>query len=157
MSFPIRNPAFPFLYPAIFEESYGKKQILLHLGMKKSKERFAELIKDADVLVWGYAPGSLDRLGFTREALMELNPNLVLTHVTAYGPDGTVVAAKRLGAIVANLFRHGGSRFTGARSAPPGRSIAVRLRNRATSPPSERSRRSSSDRSREGFGTFMLL
>jgi crotonobetainyl-CoA:carnitine CoA-transferase CaiB-like acyl-CoA transferase len=84
----VRNPAFPFLYPAIFEESYGKKQILLHLGMEKSKARFAELIKDADVLVWGYAPGSLDRLGFTREALMELNPNLVLTHVTAYGPTG---------------------------------------------------------------------
>jgi crotonobetainyl-CoA:carnitine CoA-transferase CaiB-like acyl-CoA transferase len=84
----IRNPAFPFLYPAIFEESYGKKQILLHLGMEKSKARFAELIKDADVLVWGYAPDSLDRLGFTREALMELNPNLVLTHVTAYGPEG---------------------------------------------------------------------
>ena len=84
----IRNPAFPFLYPAIFEESYGKKQILLHLGMEKSKARFAELIKDADVLVWGYAPGSLDRLGFTREALMKLNPNLVLTHVSAYGPEG---------------------------------------------------------------------
>jgi crotonobetainyl-CoA:carnitine CoA-transferase CaiB-like acyl-CoA transferase len=84
----VRNPAFPFLYPAIFEESYGKKQILLHLGMDKSKKRFTELIKDADVLVWGYGPGSLDRLGFTREALMKLNPNLVLTHVTAYGPQG---------------------------------------------------------------------
>lgn len=84
----IRNPAFPFLYPAIFEESYGKKQILLHLGMEKSKARFAELIKDADVLVWGYGPGSLDRLGFTREKLTELNPNLVLTHVSAYGPEG---------------------------------------------------------------------
>jgi crotonobetainyl-CoA:carnitine CoA-transferase CaiB-like acyl-CoA transferase len=84
----VRNPAFPFLYPAIFEESYGKKQILLHLGMDKSKARFTELLKDADVLVWGYAPGSLDRLGFTREALMELNPNLVVTRVSAYGPKG---------------------------------------------------------------------
>jgi crotonobetainyl-CoA:carnitine CoA-transferase CaiB-like acyl-CoA transferase len=84
----VRNPAFPFLYPAIFEESYGKKQILLHLGMEKSKARFTELIKDADVLVWGYEPGSLDRLGFTREALMKLNPNLILTKVSAYGPEG---------------------------------------------------------------------
>ena len=84
----VRNPAFPFLYPAIFEESYGKKQILLHLGMEKSKARFTELLKDADVLVWGYGPGSLDRLGFTREALMKLNPNLVLARETAYGPKG---------------------------------------------------------------------
>lgn len=84
----VRNPTFPFLYPAIFEESYGKKQILLHLGMERSKARFTELIKTADVLVWGYGPGSLDRLGFTREVLMELNPNLVLTKVSAYGPQG---------------------------------------------------------------------
>lgn len=84
----VRNPLFPFLYPVIFEESYGKKQILLHLSMEKAKARFSELIKDADVLVWGYGPGSLDRLGFTREALMKLNPNLVLTRVSAYGPRG---------------------------------------------------------------------
>jgi crotonobetainyl-CoA:carnitine CoA-transferase CaiB-like acyl-CoA transferase len=84
----IRNPLFPFLYPVIFEESFGKKQILLHFGMEKAKARFAELIKGADVLVWGYAPGSLDRLGFTRDELMKLNPNLVLTRVSAYGPKG---------------------------------------------------------------------
>lgn len=84
----VRNPLLPFLYPAVFEESYGKKQILLHLGMEKSKARFAELIKDADVIVWGYAPGSLERLGFTRDALMALNPNLVLVKVSAYGPNG---------------------------------------------------------------------
>jgi crotonobetainyl-CoA:carnitine CoA-transferase CaiB-like acyl-CoA transferase len=84
----VRNPAFPFLYPAIFEESYGKKQILLHLKMEKSKARFTELLKDADVLVWGYGPGSLERLGFTRDALMQLNPNLIVTRVSAYGPKG---------------------------------------------------------------------
>jgi crotonobetainyl-CoA:carnitine CoA-transferase CaiB-like acyl-CoA transferase len=84
----IRNPAFPFLYPAIFEESYGKKQILLNLRMKKSLERFRELLKDADVLCWGYAPGSLDRLGLDREALKALNPNLVVSYVSAYGPKG---------------------------------------------------------------------
>jgi hypothetical protein len=84
----VRNPLFPFLYPVIFEESYGKKQILLHFKMEKARARFAELIREADALVWGYAPGSLERLGFTREALMELNPNLVVTHVSAYGPEG---------------------------------------------------------------------
>jgi crotonobetainyl-CoA:carnitine CoA-transferase CaiB-like acyl-CoA transferase len=84
----IRNPAFPFLYPMIFSESYGKKQILLNFKMKKSLERFKELLKDADVLCWGYAPGSLDRLGLDREALRALNPNLVVTHVSAYGPKG---------------------------------------------------------------------
>ena len=84
----VRNPLFPFLYPVVFEESYGKKQVLMHFHFEAQKKRFAELIKTADVLVWGYGPGSLDRLGFTREKLMELNPNLVLTHISAYGPVG---------------------------------------------------------------------
>lgn len=84
----VRNPSFPFLYPVIFEESYGKKQIQLNLAMEKAKARFIELLKDADVLVWGYGPGSLKRLGFTRDELMALNPNLVVTKVSAYGPDG---------------------------------------------------------------------
>jgi hypothetical protein len=55
----VRNPLFPFLYPVIFEESYGKKQILLHLKMEKSKARFAELIKDAQ--------HKLTRPGFFRQ------------------------------------------------------------------------------------------
>lgn len=84
----VRNPPFPFLYPVIFEESYGKKQIQLNLAMEKAKARFIELLKNADVLVWGYGPGSLKRLGFTRDELMALNPNLVVTKVSAYGPDG---------------------------------------------------------------------
>ena len=84
----IRNPLFPFLYPVIFEESYGKKQVYMHFAIEAQKKRFAELIKTADVLVWGYGPGSLDRLGFTRNKLMELNPNLVKVQVSAYGPVG---------------------------------------------------------------------
>jgi crotonobetainyl-CoA:carnitine CoA-transferase CaiB-like acyl-CoA transferase len=84
----IRNPAFPFLYPMIFSESYGKKQILLNFKMTHSLDRFKELLKDADVLCWGYAPGSLDRLGLDRETLRALNPNLVVAHVSAYGPKG---------------------------------------------------------------------
>ena len=84
----VRNPTFPFLYAAIFEESYGKKQILLDFAMERSKARFTELLKGADVLVWGYGPGSLERLGFTRQVLMALNPNLVVTRVSAYGPEG---------------------------------------------------------------------
>lgn len=84
----VRSPVLPFLYPVVFEESYGKKQILLHLTMDKARARFVELLKTADVLVWGYGPGSLERLGFSRDELMALNPNLVVTKVSAYGPTG---------------------------------------------------------------------
>lgn len=84
----IRHPAFPFLYPVIFEESYGKKQIQLDLKHEPHKDKFAELIKGADALVWGYGPESLERLGFDKEALLKLNPNLVIVQVSSYGPTG---------------------------------------------------------------------
>jgi crotonobetainyl-CoA:carnitine CoA-transferase CaiB-like acyl-CoA transferase len=84
----IRNAAFPFLYPAIYMESYDKKQILLDFKMKRSFERFIELIKEADVLVWGYHAPALERLGLTVDKLQELNPSLVLVRETCYGLEG---------------------------------------------------------------------
>jgi len=84
----IRNPNFDFLYPAIFGESFGKKQILLDFKSEKGKSRFTELIKSADVLVWGYHYPALERLGFSIETLQALNPNLVLVHESAWGATG---------------------------------------------------------------------
>ena len=47
-----RFPVFVSRHLWIFEESYGKKQIRLQLGMDKSKARFTELIKDAARLLF---------------------------------------------------------------------------------------------------------
>ncbi|MGA3318685.1 MAG: CoA transferase [Candidatus Korobacteraceae bacterium] len=84
----IRNPMFDFLYPAIFGESYGKKQIFVNFKSPQGKSRLTELIKSADVLVWGYHYPALKRLGFSLETLKALNPNLVLVHESAYGTTG---------------------------------------------------------------------
>jgi CoA-transferase family III len=84
----VRNAEFPFIYPMIYMESYDKKQILLNLKMQRSFNRFMELIKEADVVVWGYHAPALDRLGLTVDKLQELNPNLVLVRETCYGIDG---------------------------------------------------------------------
>ena len=74
----IRNPLFDFLYSAIYGESYGKKQIFVNFKSPQGKSRLTELIKSADVLVWGYHYPALERLGFSLETLKALNPNLVL-------------------------------------------------------------------------------
>jgi len=90
----IRNPNFDFIYPAIFGESFGKKQILLDFKSEKGKSRFTELIKSADVLVWGYHYPALERLGFSLDTLQALNPNLVLVHESAWGATGPWPIAK---------------------------------------------------------------
>jgi hypothetical protein len=84
----IRNPGFPFLYPVIFEESNGKKNIFLDFKSDKGKARFIELIKDADILVWGYNYSGLERLGLSVENLREINPNLILDVISGYGLVG---------------------------------------------------------------------
>ena len=84
----IRNPLFDFLYPAIFGESYGKKQVFANFKSEQGKSYLAELIKSADVLVWGYHYPALERLGFSLETLKALNPNLVFVHESAWGTTG---------------------------------------------------------------------
>jgi hypothetical protein len=84
----IRNVDFPFLYPIVFEESFGKKNIFLDFKSDKGMARLVELIKDADILVWGYNYSGLDRLGLSVEKLKEINPNLILDVVSGYGLVG---------------------------------------------------------------------
>lgn len=90
----IKNGAFPFLYPATLEMSYGKKEIFLDFKGERDKAHFAKLIESADVLLWGYNWSSLDRLGFTLDALRELNPNLVLARECGYGRTGPWASRK---------------------------------------------------------------
>jgi formyl-CoA transferase len=44
------------------------------------------LIQKCDVLVENFAPGALDRMGFTWERIQELNPRMVVASVKGFGP-----------------------------------------------------------------------
>ena len=44
------------------------------------------LVKTCDVMVENFAPGALDRMGFTWERIQELNPRMILASVKGFGP-----------------------------------------------------------------------
>ncbi len=44
------------------------------------------LVKHCDVLVENFAPGALDRMGFTWERIQELNPRMIVASVKGFGP-----------------------------------------------------------------------
>ena len=44
------------------------------------------MIKHCDVLVENFAPGVLDRMGFTWEHIQELNPRMIVASVKGFGP-----------------------------------------------------------------------
>lgn len=66
----------------------GKSVVTLDLKVAAQSEAFAALLAKADVLVESYRPGVMERLGFGRARLQELNPRLVHAALSGYGQTG---------------------------------------------------------------------
>jgi formyl-CoA transferase len=64
----------------------NKRSITINTKHEKGKEVFRKLIKACDVMVENFAPGALDRQGFTWEVIHELNPRLIYASVKGFGP-----------------------------------------------------------------------
>jgi len=64
----------------------NKRSITINTKHEKGKEIFRKLIKACDVMVENYAPGALDRQGFTWGVIHELNPRLIFASVKGFGP-----------------------------------------------------------------------
>jgi crotonobetainyl-CoA:carnitine CoA-transferase CaiB-like acyl-CoA transferase len=77
------------LYFATFNRN--KRSMTLNLRSAEGKEILRHLVRSADVIVDNYRPGVMDKMGFGREALRALKPNIVSCHVTGFGLDGPYV------------------------------------------------------------------
>ncbi|WP_175687936.1 CaiB/BaiF CoA transferase family protein [Burkholderia anthina] len=66
----------------------GKRSIVLDLKTSDGRERFLDLVRDADAVVEGNRPGVMARLGLDYDVLARANPRIVLCSITGYGQDG---------------------------------------------------------------------
>jgi len=66
----------------------NKRSMTLNLKSEEGKRIFRELAMGSDVLVEGFRPGVMDRLGLGYESLKALNPRLVYCAISGYGQDG---------------------------------------------------------------------
>ncbi len=66
----------------------NKKSVTLNLKSDAGKTVFRKLAATADVVLEGYRPGVMDRLGLGCDALRRVNPRLVYCAITGYGQDG---------------------------------------------------------------------
>jgi formyl-CoA transferase len=64
----------------------NKRSITINTKHEKGKEIFRKLVGACDVMVENFAPGALDRQGFTWDVLQELNPRLIYASVKGFGP-----------------------------------------------------------------------
>ncbi|MGD8447090.1 MAG: CoA transferase, partial [Desulfobacterales bacterium] len=63
----------------------NKEHMSLNLKTEKGKEIFFRLIQNADVLLEGFRPGVVDRLGVGYETVQKVNPKIIYCSITGYG------------------------------------------------------------------------
>ena len=66
----------------------NKEHMSLNLKTEKGREIFYRLIEKADVLLEGFRPGVVDRLGVDYESVRQANPKIVYCSITGYGQNG---------------------------------------------------------------------
>ena len=66
--------------------NHNKRSIELNSKNETGKEVLERLIKTCDVMVENFAPGALDRMGFTWERIQEINPKMILASIKGFGP-----------------------------------------------------------------------
>jgi formyl-CoA transferase len=66
--------------------NHNKRSITLDTKSEHGKRVLEKLVKSCDVLVENFAPGALDRMGFTWERIQQLNPQMIVASVKGFGP-----------------------------------------------------------------------
>jgi alpha-methylacyl-CoA racemase len=75
-------------YDAHSVETRGRRSVILDLKNARGKEVALALIEKADVLIEGYRPGVMERLGLGPDAAFERNSKLVYGRMTGFGQTG---------------------------------------------------------------------
>jgi alpha-methylacyl-CoA racemase len=71
----------------------GKKSVAMDLKKAGAAEAVLRLIRDADILVEGFRPGVMERLGLGPEACHAVNSRLVYGRITGWGQSGPLSQA----------------------------------------------------------------
>lgn len=66
----------------------SKRSLTLNLKSPEAVEIVKKLIMDYDIIIEGFRPGVMKRLGINYETLREINPRLIYCSITGYGQTG---------------------------------------------------------------------
>ncbi len=73
----------------------NKRSLALDLKQPAALATVLQMVERADVLVEGYRPGVVERLGLGPEVCLQRNPRLVYGRMTGWGQDGPLAAGRR--------------------------------------------------------------
>ncbi len=80
-------------------QSRNKRSVALDLRQSEGQRLARELIAQADVLIENFRPGTLEGWGMSPEALLEINPRLIMVRISGYGQTGPYRDLPGFGAI----------------------------------------------------------
>jgi hypothetical protein len=114
----VNSPRLPNI-AAIAETSRGK--LSAHADLRRPAERsaFDAVLRDAQVCVQGYRPGSLQRLGYGPEELAVRSPGIVLVSLSAYGHAGPWAARRGFDSLVQTASGFNAAEAAAFGSGPP--------------------------------------
>jgi formyl-CoA transferase len=69
-------------------QSRNKRSVALDLKDPAAQDIVRRLASEADVLIENFRPGALEGWGLAPEALLELNPKLIVLRISGYGQTG---------------------------------------------------------------------
>ena len=114
--------------------NHNKRSVTLNTKHDKGKEIFTRLLETCDVIAENFAPGALDRMGFSWERIQEINPRIIYASVKGFGPgpyeDCKVyenVAQCTGGEASTTGFEDGPPTITGAQIADSGTGLNMAL------------------------------
>lgn len=97
----------------------GKRCVTADLHDDEGRGLFLDLVREADVVVENFRPGTMERFGLGYDELSRVNPGIVMVRVSGYGQDGPYAARAGYGSIGEAM---GGLRYlVGEPDRPPSR------------------------------------
>ncbi len=66
----------------------NKRSVTLDLGSDDGRRLFNDLVANADVVIENFSPRVMEHFGLTADALLAVNPRLVIARMPAFGLDG---------------------------------------------------------------------
>ena len=95
----------------------NKRSICLDLKHEKGRDVLFRLVKDSDVVVDNFRPGTMEKLGIGYDVLKKVNPRIIHASISGYGAAGP--SAKRAGYDMIVGAEGGILHLTGERNGPP--------------------------------------
>jgi len=100
-------------------QSRNKKSITLNLRTEEGQKIFKELVKESDIIIENFRPGTMEKWGLSYEVLAEINPGIIMARTSGFGQTGPYKERAGFGSVGEAM---GGLRYvTGFPDRPPSR------------------------------------